>query len=191
METHIYDEKNGLSYTLHGDYYLPDLVLNEEEPIYGKYGMLRKQFLKEHRLAKYQYLLLTGKLTEHLNQIDQESREQVEMLMEQMAEKQGVTEELKVQNRTKWVMPVQLFVSVTRFIVQYRITKLLESALFYKLPAIRFLILTPFLVGKLVVLPPFRGAILPFEKNAEDFRIFFKKFFEQQNTPVRKARTDV
>ena len=131
METHIYDEKNGLSYTLHGDYYLPDLVLNEEEPIYGKYGMLRKQFLKEHRLAKYQYLLLTGKLTEHLNQIDQESREQVEMLMEQMAEKQGVTEELKVQNRTKWVMPVQLFVSVTRFIVQYRITKLLESALFY------------------------------------------------------------
>ena len=44
METHIYDEKNGLSYTLHGDYYLPDLVLNEEKTIYGKYGMLRKQF---------------------------------------------------------------------------------------------------------------------------------------------------
>ena len=65
--------------------------------------MLRKQFLKEHRSAKYQYLLLTGKLTEHLNQIDQEARKQVEILMEQMAEKQGVTEELKVQNRTKWV----------------------------------------------------------------------------------------
>lgn len=62
---------------------------------------------------------------------------------------------------------------------------------FIQLPAIRFHILTPFLVGKLVVLPPFRGAILPFEKNAEDFRIFFKKFFEQQNTPVRKARTGV
>ena len=87
MEKHIYDEKNGLRYTLQGDYYLPNLVLNEEKPIYGKYGMLRKQFLKEHRSAKYQYLLLTGKLTEHLNQIDQESREQVEMLMEQMAEK--------------------------------------------------------------------------------------------------------
>ena len=94
MEKHIYDEKNGLRYTLQGDYYLPDLALNEEEPTYGKYGMLRKQFLKEHRSAKYQYLLLTGKLTEHLNQIDQESREQVEMLMEQMAEKQGVTEEI-------------------------------------------------------------------------------------------------
>ena len=103
MEKHIYDEKNGLSYTLHGDYYLPDLALNEEEPIYGKYGMLRKQFLKEHRSAKYQYLLLTGKLTEHLNQIDQEARKQVEILMEQMVKKQGATEELKAQDQMKWV----------------------------------------------------------------------------------------
>lgn len=103
MKKQIYDEKNGMSYTLHGDYYLPDLVLREEEPIYGKYGMLRKQFLKEHRSAGYQYLLLTGKLNKHLNQTDQEAREQVETLMEQMTEKQGVTEELKVQNQTKWV----------------------------------------------------------------------------------------
>ena len=103
MKKQIYDEKNGMSYTLHGDYYLPDLVLNEEEPTYGKYGMLRKQFLKEHRSARYQYLLLTGKLNEHLNQIDQESRKQMEMLMGQMAERQGVTEELKVQDQMKWV----------------------------------------------------------------------------------------
>ena len=103
MKKQIYDEKNGMSYTLHGDYYLPDLVLREEEPTYGKYGMLRKQFLKEHRSARYQYLLLTGKLNEHLNQTDQEAREQVETLMEQMTEKQGVTEELKVQDQMKWV----------------------------------------------------------------------------------------
>ena len=103
MKKQIYDEKNGMSYTLHGDYYLPDLVLKEEEPTYGKYGMLRKQFLKEHRSARYQYLLLTGKLNEHLNQTDQEAREQVEMLMKQMAEKKGVTEELKVQDQMKWV----------------------------------------------------------------------------------------
>ena len=103
MKKQIYDEKNGMSYTLHGDYYLPDLVLREEEPIYGKYGMLRKQFLKEHRSAGYQYLLLTGKLNEHLNQIDQEAREQVETLMEQMTEKQGVTEELKAQDQMEWV----------------------------------------------------------------------------------------
>ena len=75
----------------------------EAEPTYGKYGMLRKQFLKEHRSARYQYLLLTGKLNEHLNQTDQEAREQVETLMEQMTEKQGVTEELKAQDQMKWV----------------------------------------------------------------------------------------
>ena len=103
MKKQIYDEKNGMSYTLHGDYYLPDLVLREEEPTYGKYGMLRKQFLKEHRSARYQYMLLTGKLNEHLNQIDQEVREQVETLMEQMTEKQGVTEKLKAQDQMEWV----------------------------------------------------------------------------------------
>ena len=103
MEKHIYDEKNGLSYTLCGDYYLPNLVLNEEKPTYGKYGMLRKKFLKEHRPVRYQNLLLSGKLTADLNQIDQEATEQVEVLMKQMVEKQGVNENLKRQDQMKWV----------------------------------------------------------------------------------------
>ena len=103
MKKQIYDEKNGLSYTLHGDYYLLDLEINEEEPTYGKYGIMRKQFLKEHRSARYQYLVLTGKLTEHLNQVDKEAREKVEMLVEQMAEQWGVTEKLKMQDQMEWV----------------------------------------------------------------------------------------
>ena len=103
MKKQIYDEKNGLSYTLHGDYYLPDLEINEEKPIYGKYGIMRKQFLKEHRSARYQYLVLTGKLTEHLNQVDKEAREKVEMVMEQMSEQWGVTDELKMQDQMEWV----------------------------------------------------------------------------------------
>ncbi|MBC5651077.1 TnpV protein [Blautia segnis] len=103
MTKQIYGEKNGLSYTLHGDYYLPDLELNDEEPVYGKYGIMRKQFLKEHRSAKYQYLVLTGKLTEHLNQVDKEVREKAEILMEQMAVQWGVTEELKMQDQMEWV----------------------------------------------------------------------------------------
>ena len=103
MTKQIYDEKNGLNYTLHGDYYLPDLEINEEEPTYGKYGIMRKQFLKEHRSTRYQYLVLTGKLTEHLNQVDKEAREKVEMLVEQMAEQWGVTEELKMQDQMEWV----------------------------------------------------------------------------------------
>lgn len=103
MKKQIYDEKNGLSYTLHGDYYLPDLEINEEEPTYGKYGIMRKQFLKEHRSARYQYLVLTGKLTEQLNQVDKEAREKVEMLIEQMVEQWGVTEELKMHEQMEWV----------------------------------------------------------------------------------------
>ena len=103
MKKQIYDEKNGLSYTLYGDYYFPDLEINEEEPTYGKYGIMRKQFLKEHRSARYQSLVLTGKLTEHLNQVDKETREKVEMLVEQMAERWGVTEELKLQDQMEWV----------------------------------------------------------------------------------------
>ena len=102
MKKQIYDEKNGLNYTLHGDYYLPDLEINEEEPTYRKYGIMRKQFLKEHRSARYQYLVLTGKLTEHLNQIDAEARDREEQLVKQMMEKQGITEKLKRQDNMEW-----------------------------------------------------------------------------------------
>jgi len=91
MKKQIYDEKNGLSYTLHGDYYLPDLEINEEEPTYGKYGIMRKKFLKEHRSARYQYLVLTGKLTEHLNQVDKEAREKAMELMKRT----GLEDQLK------------------------------------------------------------------------------------------------
>ena len=103
MKKQIYDEKNRLNYTLLGDYYLPDLEINEGEPTYGKYGIMRKQFLKEHRSARYQYLVLTGKLTDHLNQVDKEVREKAEILMEQMAVQWGVTEELKMQDQMEWV----------------------------------------------------------------------------------------
>ncbi|GAA6295308.1 hypothetical protein F220043C3_37420 [Enterocloster asparagiformis] len=82
---------------------MPDLLLNEEEPTYGKYGMLQKQFLKEHRPIRYQNLLLSGELTAHLNQIDREVTEQVEVLLKQLAEKQGVNENLKRQDQMKWV----------------------------------------------------------------------------------------
>ena len=117
MEKHIYDEKNGLGYTLHGDYYLPDIVLDEEKPTYGKYGMIRKRFLKEYRPAKYQYLLLTGKLTGHLNQVDKEAREQVEMLIEQMAEREGATEKMKAEQPMEWVRRMNAIKNTTEEIV--------------------------------------------------------------------------
>ena len=87
MEKHIYDEKNGLGYTLYGDYYLPDLELPEdEEAHYGKYGMLRKTYLKEHRKAYYQMLIRQGKLNKHLNKVDREAHERMDILVAQMAE---------------------------------------------------------------------------------------------------------
>ena len=116
MKKQIYDEKNGLSYTLHGDYYLPDLEINEEEPTYGKYGIMRKHFLKEHRSARYQYLVLTGKLTEHLNQVDKKVREEVEILMEQMAEQWGVTEGLKMQ--MEWVRRMNNILEIAEEIIE-------------------------------------------------------------------------
>ena len=96
MKKQLYNKKNGLKYTLQGDYYFPELTINEEKATYGKYGMMRKKYLKEHKSGYYQYLLLTGKLTEHL-------REQVEILVKQMAERQGVTEKMKEENQMEWV----------------------------------------------------------------------------------------
>ena len=104
MKKHIMDEKTGISYTLYGDYYLPDLELKEqEEANYGKYGILRKNFLKEHRSGLYSSYLLTGKLTEHLNEVDQQARKRMEVLVRQMMEKQEITEELKAQDQMAWV----------------------------------------------------------------------------------------
>ena len=103
MKKQIYDKDNELSYTLHGDYYFPNLIVDEEKATYGKYGMLRKRYLKEHKSGYYQYLMLSGKLTEHLNQVDREARETVERLVEQMTEKQGVTEQMKEENPMEWV----------------------------------------------------------------------------------------
>jgi hypothetical protein len=104
MEKHIYDETNGLSYTLYGDFYLPDLELPEdEEANYEKYGMLRKTYLEKHRKSLYQSLLLQGKLNRHLNRLDGEAHERMEVLVVQMAEAQGVTEQLKAEQPMLWV----------------------------------------------------------------------------------------
>lgn len=104
MKKQIYDESNGLSYTLHGDYYLPNLVLPAEKAAtYGKYGIQRRTFLKEHRRGLYVSLLLQGKLMEHLNQTDRVANKRIELLVRQMAEQQGVTEQLKEENQMAWV----------------------------------------------------------------------------------------
>lgn len=121
MKKWIYDKDNGLSYALHGDYYFPNLIINEEKATYGKYGMLRKRYLKEHKSGYYQYLVLSGKLTEHLNQVDREAREAIERLVEQMAEKQGVTEQMKEENPMEWVRWMNNILERTEEVIKMRI----------------------------------------------------------------------
>lgn len=123
MEKQIHDKTNGLNYTLQGDYCFPELIIKEEEATYGKYGILRKKYLKEYKSGYYQYLLLIGKLTEHLNQVDKEARMQVEILVKQMAERQGVTEKMKEENQIEWVGRMNNIRNVVEKMIVYNLVK--------------------------------------------------------------------
>ena len=96
--------KNNLTYTQNGDYLIPDLSLSEqpEKPL-GKYGRLRKAYLKEHRPLIYNQLLLTEKLYPHLIEIDETAQSRLEQMMLQLAKEAGATEELKASDPMKWV----------------------------------------------------------------------------------------
>ena len=100
-------EKMGGTYTLGADgIYYPNLVSTDEEPHYGKYGMMRKAYLKEHRPAMYSLYMLEDRLTEHLNTVDDEAQERMDILVRQMMERQGITEELKARDQMEWVRAV-------------------------------------------------------------------------------------
>ena len=97
-------EKMGGTYTLGADgIYYPNLVSTDEEPHYGKYGIMRKTYLKEHRPPMYSLYMLEDRLTEQLNLVDDEAQERMGILVRQMMEKQGVTEELKARDQMEWV----------------------------------------------------------------------------------------
>ena len=104
MEKHIYDNTNGLWYELQGDYYIPCLVLDEEDtqPI-GMWGRKYLRYIKEHRPVLHTTLLLSGKLNSHLTEINNRATEMFDRLGKQQAEKEGVTEQLKAQNQMAWV----------------------------------------------------------------------------------------
>ena len=93
-----------LTYYQNGDYLLPDLGLTEAEqrPV-GKYGRMRLRYLEEHRPSLYTRLLLSGKLMEHLQEIDSTCQERLEQLTRQMQAQEGLTEELKAENQMEWV----------------------------------------------------------------------------------------
>ena len=93
-----------ITYSKYGDYYLPNLVLSEEEPAtYGRFGRMRLKYLKEHRRATYTNLKTSGQLIHHLNEVDRKANEMLRLLIEQMAQVQGITEQLKAENQIAWV----------------------------------------------------------------------------------------
>ena len=105
MEKHIYNEQTGISYTLHGDYYLPDLALSDEEKgvEIGVWGQRHLRHIKQHRKVLYLNLLTSGKLNGHLADIDKQAEDMLSRLVKQMAEREGVTEQLKADNQMEWV----------------------------------------------------------------------------------------
>ncbi len=106
--SHYRDGKTGVSYTLSPEgYYLPDLTLPEEPEVsFGKYGLMRRRYLKEHRKALFSTLLMSGRLNEHLAEIDQAANERMRLISGQMAENEGVTEELKSRDQMLWVQRI-------------------------------------------------------------------------------------
>ena len=99
----IHDDNNGLDYVLVGDYYLPVLSLPEETRPIGCWGMLRKEYLKEHKSGMYSCLLLTARLDSHLADVNEQAQELFELIEAQMRSAEGVTEDLKAQNPMEWV----------------------------------------------------------------------------------------
>lgn len=104
MEKYIFDERNGLWYELQGDYYLPCLKLPEEEqqPI-GIWGQRHLRYIKQHRKVLYTNLLTSGKLNGYLSGIDKQADDMFSRLVKQMAEREGVTEQLKADNQMEWI----------------------------------------------------------------------------------------
>lgn len=92
-----------ITYTMQGDYNLPDLKLPEQEREIGIWGQRRRRYLKEHHRVLYYNLLTQCKLIDHLADIDEEAQKMYEYLVKQLAEQEGVSEQLKAENQSLWV----------------------------------------------------------------------------------------
>ena len=104
MKKHITDAKTGITYTLQGDYYLPDLSLPAEEELpIGIWGERHKQFLIKHQRCVYNEFLVNGKLQRYLAQIDRDAQDMFNLLVRQLAKQEGITETLKAENQMEWV----------------------------------------------------------------------------------------
>ena len=98
--------ENGIHYTLHGDYYFPDISATDSHPAIGHYGQMRKAYLEEHRPGLYTRLILSGKLYKHLAEIDACCSDRMERMIRQMADAEGINEDLKARDQLAWVQKI-------------------------------------------------------------------------------------
>ena len=107
-----------ISYRENENFYVPNLLMPEEESVtYGHFGRMRLKYLKEHRRGTYTTLKTSGQLTHHLNEIDREANQMLRLLIEQMAQAQGITEQLKAEDQVAWVGAVNCIRSAVEEIV--------------------------------------------------------------------------
>ena len=124
MKNHIKDEKTGIGYTLQGDYYLPDLALpvEKEQPI-GIWGQRHLRYIRQHKRLLYTNLLTSCKLNSYLTDIDRQAEELFSRLVKQMAEREGVTEELKAKDQMAWAGKMNN--------IRSRVTEIVNNELIY------------------------------------------------------------
>lgn len=106
LDKHIIDKKTGIKYTLVGDYYIPDLEVSNKENKnlqIGKYGRLRLNYLKNYRKGFYTSLLISGKLTNHLIEINQKAEERINLIITDLKANSNLTEEMKDTSPLYWV----------------------------------------------------------------------------------------
>jgi hypothetical protein len=93
-----------LTYSKNGDYYIPNLIPDPEpEGEIRKYGLMRRNFLKDHHKGVYSAMLMRGKLKEHLLQIQEQAEARFDLLVDLMAAQEGVTEQMKAEDQMLWV----------------------------------------------------------------------------------------
>lgn len=119
MEKLLFEQMGG-TYHQEGDYLIPNLVPPEAAPV-GIWGQRRRQYLREHRKALYDALLLNGKLDSHLADINQQAEDMFSQLVERMAKQEDITEQLKVKNQMEWVGRMNSIRSVAEEIVNTEI----------------------------------------------------------------------
>ena len=118
LEPRIHDSRNGLDYVLTDHYYLPALRLPEDRSPIGRWGRLHREYLKTYRLLLYNELLLSGKLYTILADLDEQAAERCRLIVRQMAQAEGITEELKAADPVRWVQAMNSIRSRAEEIIQ-------------------------------------------------------------------------